>query len=164
MLDGIVEADEAFMPISYKGKHKNFKLPRLAKHRGTANTKRDLSKDLVCIPCGVNLNGKSISKISNLGKPKLTDLQNILSSQIGKGSVFVTDSFGAYSKLSNDLELDHIRIPRNKYTNGAFNIQIINNYHSILKSILVYNFKGISTKYLNNYLVYHNFVNFAKRE
>ena len=28
--------------------------------------------------------------------------------------------------------------------------------------MLVYNFKGVSTKYLNNYLVYHNFVNFAK--
>ena len=23
-------------------------------------------------------------------------------------------------------------------------------------------FKGVATKYLNNYLVYHNFVNFAK--
>ena len=28
--------------------------------------------------------------------------------------------------------------------------------------MLVYNFKGVNTKYLNNYLVYHNFVNFAK--
>lgn len=26
----------------------------------------------------------------------------------------------------------------------------------------VYNFKGVLTKYLNNYLVYHNFVNFSK--
>mgnify|MGYP000900049857 CR=1 FL=1 len=28
--------------------------------------------------------------------------------------------------------------------------------------MLIYDFKGVSTKYLNNYLVYHNFVNFAK--
>lgn len=28
--------------------------------------------------------------------------------------------------------------------------------------MIVYNFKGVSTKYLNNYLVYHNFVNYAK--
>ncbi len=26
------------------------------------------------------------------------------------------------------------------------------------------NFKGVATKYLNNYVVYHNFVNFAKGE
>ena len=28
--------------------------------------------------------------------------------------------------------------------------------------MIKYNFKGVATKYLNNYLVYHNFVNFAK--
>lgn len=60
------------------------------------------------------------------------------------------------------MNLNHIRIPRNKHSNGNFNIQVVNNYHSRLKSMLVYNFKGVSTKYLNNYLVYHNFVNFAK--
>lgn len=28
--------------------------------------------------------------------------------------------------------------------------------------MITYNFRGVSTKHLNNYLVYHNFVNFAK--
>lgn len=28
--------------------------------------------------------------------------------------------------------------------------------------MIVHRFKGEATKYLNNYLVYHNFVNFAK--
>ena len=28
--------------------------------------------------------------------------------------------------------------------------------------MLVHRFKGVATNYLNNYLVYHNFVNFAK--
>jgi len=28
--------------------------------------------------------------------------------------------------------------------------------------MLIHNFKGVSTKYLNNYLVYNNLVNFAK--
>lgn len=161
-LDGIVEADETFMPISFKGNHKNFNLPRLAKQRGTANTKRGLSKELVCIPCVINLNRKSIAKISNLGKPNLVALQKVLNGKIQKDSVFVTDSLRGYLKLSNDMELNHIRIPRNKHSNGSFNIQMINSYHSILKAMLIYTFKGVSTKYLNNYLVYHNFVNFAK--
>lgn len=161
-LDGIVEADETFMPISFKGNHKNFNLPRLAKQRGTANTKRGLSKELVCIPCVINLNRRSIAKISNLGKPNLVALQKVLNGKIQKDSVFVTDSLRGYLKLSNDMELNHIRIPRNKHSNGSFNIQMINSYHSILKAMLIYTFKGVSTKYLNNYLVYHNFVNFAK--
>lgn len=30
--------------------------------------------------------------------------------------------------------------------------------------MIKYNFKGVATKYLNNYLVCHNFVNFASIE
>ena len=161
-LDGIVEADETFMPISYKGHHKNFNFPRSAKRRGAANTKRGLSKELVCIPCVVNLNGKSVAKIANLGKPNVKALNSVIFGKVEKESVFVTDSLRSYLKLSNEMSLNHIRIPRNKHSNGSFNIQVVNNYHSRLKSMLVYNFKGVSTKYLNNYLVYHNFVNFVK--
>ncbi|WP_267523179.1 IS1595 family transposase [Campylobacter sp. MG1] len=161
-LNGIVEADETFLPISYKGHHKDFNFPRLAKKRGTSATLRGLSKEQVCISCAINHNGLSISKVSNLGKPKLVNLLNVLANKIAKNSIFVTDSFRAYLKVASDLDLNHIRIPRNKYTCGSFNIQTINNYHSKLKAMIVYNFKGVSTKYLNNYLVYHNFVNFAK--
>ena len=161
-LNGIVEADETFLPLSFKGHHKNFKLPRLAKHRGTKATKHGLSKEQVCIPCIVNHNGLSIAKISNLGKPKLIDLQKVIGNKIAKDSVFVTDSLRAYLKISNDMDLRHIRIPKKKHKLGSFSIQTINNYHSRLKSMLTHNFKGVATKYLNNYLVYHNFVNFAK--
>ncbi|MPB26169.1 IS1595 family transposase, partial [Campylobacter coli] len=161
-LNGIVEADETFIPLSFKGNHKNFKLPRLAKKRGTPATKRGLSREQVCVSCGINLNCLSIAKVSNLGKPKLKDLEKVLNGKIIKDSMFVTDSFRAYLKLAKDMELSHIRIPRNKYKAGTFNIQTINSYHSRLKAMITYNFKGVSTKYLNNYLVYHNFVNFAK--
>ena len=161
-LDGVVQADETFMYISFKGNHKNFNLPRLAKQRGSANTKRGLSKELVCIPYGINLNGLSIAKISNLGKLNLIALQKVLNGKISKDSVFVTDNLRAYLRLSNDMQLNHIRIPRNKHSNGSFDIQTMNSYHSILKAMLIYTFRGVATKYLNNYLVYHNFVNFAK--
>ena len=162
-LNGIIEADETFLRLSFKGNHKNFKLPRLSKHRGTRAFKRGLSKEQVCIPCAINHNGLSLAKISNLGKPTLKDLQNsIICNKIAKGSMFVTDSLRAYLKLSNDMNLNHIRIPSNKFTLGTFNIQMINSYHSRLKAMIKYNFKGVATKYLNNYLVYHNFVNFAK--
>lgn len=33
-LDGMVEADETFTNVSYKGNHKNFKLPRKSFKRG----------------------------------------------------------------------------------------------------------------------------------
>lgn len=161
-LDGVVEADETFTNLSFKGNHKNFKLPRKSFKRGGKAKKRGLSKEKVCIPCGINLNGLSIAKISNLGKPKWTDIENVLGGRIERDSVFVTDSFRGYKKLSYSMNLNHIQIPRNKHKNGVFNIQLLNNYHSQLKGMINIRFKGVATKYLNNYLVYHNFVNFAK--
>lgn len=161
-LNGIVEADETFFPLSFKGNHKNFSLPRLAKKRGGSASRRGLSREQVCIPCIVNHNGLSVARISNLGKPRLADLQKVINNNIAKESIFVTDSFRAYLKVSLDLNLNHIRIPRNRHKLGTFNIQTINSYHSRLKAMITYNFRGVSTKHLNNYLVYHNFVNFAK--
>lgn len=161
-LDGVVQADETYSTISYKGNHRNFNLPRPAHKRGTRATKRGISKEQVCVPCGVNLNGLSIAKIANLGRPNVTSLQKVLGGKIAKDSVFVTDALRSYQKLSFDMGLNHIRIPRKRYKNGVFNIQTVNNYHKRLKDLIFDTFKGVATKYLNNYLVYHNFVNFAK--
>jgi hypothetical protein len=117
---------------------------------------------MVCVPCTVNHEGMSVGKISNLGKPNVNDLEEIINGRIEKGSVFVTDCLRSYSKIAYENELTHIRIPRGKYTNGSFNIQTINSYHSELKRLINHYFKGVATKYLNNYIVYHNFINFAK--
>lgn len=161
-LDGVEQADETFTTIFYKGHHKNFNLPRPPHKRGTVAMKRGLSKQQVCVPVGVNLNGLSIAKVANLGRPNVADLQKVLGGKIAQDLVFVTDSLRSYQKLSFDMGLNHIRIPRNKYKSGMFNIQTVNNYHKRLKDLIFGTFKGVATKYLNNYLVYHNFVNFAK--
>lgn len=161
-LYGVVQADETYTTISYKGNHKHFMLPRPAHQRGTKATKRGISQEQVCVTCGVNLSGLSIAKISNLGRPTLSDLQKVLDGKIKTESIFVTDSLRPYQKLSNDMNLNHIRIDTDKRSKGIFNIQTINNYHSRLKAMIINTFKGVATKYLNNYLVYHNFVNFYK--
>ena len=67
-LDGIIEADETFFAISYKGNHsksKTFAMPRKAHKRGHSTHIRGLSQEKVCVPCAVNRNGLSISKITN---------------------------------------------------------------------------------------------------
>lgn len=65
-----------------------------------ARWKRGLLKEKVCIPCGINLNGLSIARISNLGKPKWTDIEKVLGGLVEHDSVFVTDSFRGYQRLS----------------------------------------------------------------
>lgn len=51
----------------------------------------------------------------------------------------MTDSFRGYQKLSYEMNVNYIRITRNKHKNSEFNIQL-----------------------LNNYLVYHNIVDISQ--
>ena len=59
-LEGIVEADETFFVLSYKGQKKG--LPRKPKKRGTPVTKRGLSNEQVCVPCAIDRKGNTIYK------------------------------------------------------------------------------------------------------
>lgn len=70
-LDGIVEADETFFRISFKGNHSRsqfFSMPREPHMRGERSKKRGISLEKVCVPCAVNRDGKSIAQIANLGR------------------------------------------------------------------------------------------------
>ena len=51
-LDSVVEADEAFFALRFKGKHKksNFRLPRERYHRGKSAHTRGISSEQVCVP------------------------------------------------------------------------------------------------------------------
>ena len=152
-LDGVVEAMKPLPMFPIKVITSLLNCPRPAFKHGGKAAKRGLSKEKVCIPCGINLNGLSIARISNLGKPKWTDIEKVLGGRVEHDSVFVTDSFRGYQRLSYEMSLNHIRIPRNKHRNGVFNIQLLNSYHAQLKGLINIHFKGVATKYLNNYLV-----------
>ena len=164
-LYGISECDETYQLISSKGNHKkskNFVMPRKARRHGGVASKRGISKEQVCITSGVDLAGHSIGRISNLGRPTHQELSSVLGEKIEHGAVLVTDSHKGYCKLAGDMELSHIRIRPNRHTSGSFNIQTVNAYHASLKKMINGTFMGVSTKYLNNYIVYHNLVNFAR--
>lgn len=165
-LDGIVEADETFFDVSYKGDHKRsaFVMPRPARHRGRSSKKRGLSSDKVCVPCAVNRSGMSIAVVSNLARPKKAGIKAVFSGRISEDSTLVTDKASAYRKLAKDGKLT-LRQLKSEWDSrkGIYHLQHINNYHSQLKSF-IRGFKGVSTKYLNNYLIWHNFVNYAKEE
>ena len=159
ILNGTVESDETYFPLSFKGSRG---LLRPAHQRGCSNHTRGISNELVCTSCSVNLNGLSIGKVTNLGRPCIEDLTNLINGRIEEGSFLVTDSLSAYDTVAEVNNLTHIKIEPGKHKNGVFDIQTVNSYHSELKRLINGRFKGVATKYLNNYVVYHNFVNFAK--
>lgn len=162
VLDGIVEADETFFPVSYKGNHKkgSFVMPRKAHHRGMSAKHRGISHEKVCVPCAVNRKGLSIAKASNLGRVATKNLHTVYDGRIKSGTTMVTDLMNSYRRFANKNGLDLIQLKGGKSKKGIYNIQHINSYHNELKHFM-YGFRGVSSKHLNNYLIWHNFVNYA---
>lgn len=151
-LNGVVEADETFFALSFKGNHKKsttFTMPRKAHKRGKDIHTRGLSHEHV--PCGVNGTGLSVARISNLGRIGTKDLEFAFRNQIASDSILCCDGANAYKKFASKNSLDLIQLKSGKAKVGNFHMKNwINRFH------------GVATKYLNNYLVWNNFVNYAK--
>lgn len=162
-LDGIIEGDETFFSISYKGNHKNskFVMPRESHHRGKQTHIRGLSHEKVCVPCAINRNGLSIAKVSNLGRVSTQNLHNVFDNRIEEHSILCTDDMNSYVKFAESNNIELIQLKSGKSKKGIYHLQHINSYHSMLK-MFIQRFKGVSTKYLNNYLIWNNILNYSK--
>ena len=165
MLHGIVEADETYTGISYKGNRKAFvdgTAGRSQRHHGGENHTAGLSDELVCVPCAVDRNGVAVSKVAKLGKCSTEAVEKVLGGHLDGKSTLCTDEDRSYKRFAKENVTKHVAIKGGRKTvKGIFHIQHLNAYHSTLKSFLS-RFKGVSTKYLNNYLTWHNAVEHHK--
>ena len=163
LLSGVVEADDAFFPVSYKGNSRHFDggAERSPHRRGGEVHTRGLSDELVCVPCAVDGNGNSASLVAKLGKCSRKALDKVLGGRIAPESTLCSDADASYDGFARSNGLSLVRIKGGKKPAGAFNIQRINSYHSQLR-LFVGRFKGVSTKYLNNYLIWNNAVRYCK--
>lgn len=165
VLDGIVEADETFFHVSYKGNHNHgagsFSMPRPAHKRGHGVHKRGLSKEQVCVPCAVNRDKKSIAVVAKLGVLSKKAIHAVYDGKIDKDAVMVTDGLRPYSLYCHETGNEIITIKGGKSKKGIYHIQHVNSYHSQLDEFLD-GFHGVSTNYLNNYLVWNNVCNYCK--
>jgi len=156
---GIVEADDTFFPVSYKG---GKPIGRKSYKRGEKATKRGTSKEKVCVSCAVDRSGHLYSKVSALGRPTAKALRKVFHKRFSKKAVVVTDGDKAYMRYAARGLFDHIRVPNGLARLDTYHVQNINAYHSRLKHFMA-RFKGVSTKYLNNYLVWNNLIQEGKR-
>lgn len=171
-LTGVVEADETFFNVSYKGNHKkslDFSMSRKAHKRGNDVHVKGLSSEKVCVPCAVNESGISYAKPGKLGKISSDCVTGILGKKIASHAILCTDKERAYLDLAGQNELHLIqmdtdcRMISSKERN--YGIQRINAYHSRLK-LFIRGFHGVSTKHLGNYIVWNDllFGNHRNRE
>ena len=128
--------------------------------RSSKSMTRGISHEKVCVPCAVNRKGLLIAKATNLGHVATKDLHTIYDNKVAPGSTMVTDLMNSYRRFAKRNGIGLVQIKSGKSKKGIYNIQHINSYHSELKRFMD-RFKGVSTKHLNNYLIWHNFVNYA---
>lgn len=152
-LKGVIEADETFFRVSYKGRKRN--MPRPSYHRGTKASKRGLSRQQVCVPCAIDRNNSVLSKICNLGKISTRELTAFYEGRVESDAIFCTDSEKSYQGFTASKEYKLVQIESGKHRKGIYHINHINAYHNNLKQF-IQRFRGVATKYLNNYLVWNN--------
>lgn len=161
-LSGLVEADETYYRVSYKGSAPVGRKPR---KRGSSifhvGRKRGLSSEQVCVPCAVNRSGQSVAKIASVGKASYKGISAVIVPFIEKGATICSDGERSYSRIAKENGYTNVCVEARFSTKGGYSIQHINSYHRTLADF-VDGFWGVSTKHLNNYLLWHNFANYAK--
>lgn len=165
-LEGIIEADETFFRESFKGNHSkssNFKMPRESHKRGTPASKRGISNEQICVSTAIDRHGNIIAELICHGRVTSDDLHRLYFNHISDESIFCTDSLSSYIKLANDLNLEHHRIKSGKHKDGIYHIQHVNSMHSELKQ-WIQHFKGVSTKFLSNYIHWFKWLQLLKNE
>lgn len=152
-LSGVVEADETFFPLSYKGNHKRsktFQMPRKPHKRGQSVKKRGLSREQVCVACMTDADDGYQADIAGLGRIATRQLEAL--NHLASGSTLVTDKCSAYRKYAQKHGFDLVQLKAGKeYRRGSFTLAHINAFHAGLKRF-VSGFVGVSTKHLPNYL------------
>jgi len=149
-LSGVVEADETFFPVSYKGQRKG--MPRTPKKRGGKtkdNSGTEKTAVVVAVQCGTQVAFDQV-----LEQTTAAALTQALRPLLGADAVLSTDGNAVYWTVAKDLKVDSgffVAQYHGKGGKGPWHVQSVNRYDSSLKSWMT-RFRGVATKYLPNYL------------
>ena len=166
LLQGVIEYDETFFALSFKG-HRHMQtaveggIPLPSHQRGGAYIRKGIGLRQVCVPIAVSRNGGFVGKVSNLGTPSGQDALNVVGGHCADGSTLCSDGGRPAQRVASAEGLQLVRLTGGKQTRGPYNIQSVNAFHSGLKGMVNSHFKGVTTKYLNNYVVWYGFLHAA---
>lgn len=149
-LAGIVEADETFFAVSYKGQRKN--IPRTPKKRG-GKSKDGTGAEKTAVVVAVQ-RGTQVAFDQVLDRATAATLTEALRPVLSADAVLSTDGNASYWTVAKELEVESgyfVSQVHGKGGNGPWHVQSVNRYDSSLKSWMA-RFRGVATKYLANYL------------
>lgn len=160
-LTGIVEADESFVLLSFKGSRaweqakkgqSDVEVPdRKARKRGGSATKRGLSHEQVPILVASDRGGDVISAV--LQADNGDAIKAVLEPVLSKDALLVTDGGKALARCATKMKVSHevLNQSAGERVRGELHIQTVNSLHERIKAFLRQR-RGVATKYLSNYL------------
>lgn len=159
VLSGIVETDDMFFSVSYKGNHKNsthFVMPRDPHKRGTDTKVPPSAK--TCVLCAVERGGQSYGEVMGIGVVNSAKLDYAFKNRLCHDALVVSDkahpikSYFMHSPNELVQVASHVgKLGSPPEIKGTFHIQNVNNMHSRIRSFMR-GYNGVSTKYLNHYI------------
>lgn len=153
-LSGVVQADEKYIRLSFKGTRSE-KMPRKSRKNGNGyfqNRGSGISKsEHVCVVAAIDSLDHIILKVAGMGNASTSMIEKALGGKIEEGSILITDSKNSYIKFAKNNILNLKQIPSDKHKIEDYHLGELN---SLLGEIdtLILNFKGISTRHLQSYL------------
>lgn len=127
--------------------------------------KRGISKEQICVVVAHDRNGQILSQMAGKGRISAIELDEVLGSHIDTSALLCTDTATNYKKFTvmEGLQHETINVSKKEYKKkGIYHIQHVNGYHKRLKK-WIDRFQGVATKYLDNYLIRHRFLELNKK-
>jgi transposase-like protein len=115
----------------------------------------------VCVICSLDRLGHILSDVVGKSRPDISTVAKFFEKRISPTAMICTDSQSSYANFARAHGIQIRQIPSGKHKIGIYHIQHVNSYHSRLKGWMS-RFKGVSTKYLNNYLSWFKWLTINK--
>jgi transposase-like protein len=148
-LTGIVEADETYFPLSFKGSRH---LPRLSHRRGHAIHERGTGEEQV--PVLVLRDRHGATTDFKLTAATQAEEAPIISQVVAPDAVLCTDGSRSLRSAARQAGIAHRALNLSagiRVLAGVYHVQNVNAYDSRLKTWML-RFHGVATKYLEHYL------------
>ena len=151
-LHGEVELDEYYLSINLKGT-KSENMPRASKKRTSHGTRtRGISSHKICITSGIDEFDNMFFTVAGTSNVTSKMIKDTVVVKIANPSKIITDCKSSYESVAKDNNWNLKQIKSGAYTdNENNNLANINSLHQQL-TLYLSNFRGVSTKHLQEYL------------
>lgn len=148
---GIVEMDDDYFPYSEKGKRHI--IGRNPRRRGCKLKRISIAgEEKICILVALDRQNSVIARVGSIGKIHKRQIKFIVGKSISKNNALCTDSWREYKSYALENGIKHYIVKTN-FIDKKYNIANVSAYIYKFK-IWMERFKGVASKYLDNYIIW----------